>query len=210
MRKPGEGALMSDDWKWVLKESASTRPVLRMLPGASGSDADPNQSASGSPFSDTRGVLNLSAGDAGSLGSSSSQSDLGTAFALATSVFGHNIVQLSGNVGYSRAHGTAGGRIPYQLQPRWIRSGGGRHGAAGVLDRASDGVARVARMSVSMHDSRIVTENLRLDYGGSFDSVTYMDHLNTLNQIRASDLRPGGCWQIKGCVQHRAGLPLNC
>ena len=102
---------MSDDWKWVLKESASTRPVLRMLPGFGGSDANqsganqsnPNESESpsGSVFSDTRGVLNLSAGDAGSLGGSSSQSDLGTAFALATSVFGHNQVQLSGNVGYS-------------------------------------------------------------------------------------------------------------
>src|ERR1700722_16344556 len=94
--KPGEGALMSDDWKWVLKESAATRPVLRMLPGFDGSDADqsarnPSESSSGSVFSDTRGVLNLSAGDAGSLGSSA-QSDLGTAFALATSVFGHNQV----------------------------------------------------------------------------------------------------------------------
>ena len=69
--KPGEGALMSDDWKWVLKESAATRPVLRMLPGDSGSDPDSkrDQSASGSVFSDTRGVLNLSAGDPGSLGS---------------------------------------------------------------------------------------------------------------------------------------------
>ena len=29
---PGQGALMSDEWKWTLKASASTRPVLRMLP----------------------------------------------------------------------------------------------------------------------------------------------------------------------------------
>src|SRR5580698_6882933 len=69
--KPGEGALMSDDWKWVLKESASTRPVLRMLPGDSGSDPSQSQpssdsasaGASSNVFSDTRGVLNLSAGD---------------------------------------------------------------------------------------------------------------------------------------------------
>src|SRR5580658_452936 len=67
--KPGEGALMSDDWKWVLKESASTRPVLRMLPGDSGSDPSQSQpssdsasaGASSNVFSDTRGVLNLSA-----------------------------------------------------------------------------------------------------------------------------------------------------
>src|SRR5271163_4048387 len=115
--KPGEGALMSDDWKWVLKESASTRPVLRMLPGdvfdpTQSSVSDPNQRQSpvGSVFSDTRGVLNLSAGDPGSLGSASSQTDLGTAFAVATSVFGHNQVQLSGNVGYNSHAGlpTAG------------------------------------------------------------------------------------------------------
>jgi len=104
--KPGEGALMSDDWKWVLKESAATRPVLRILPADSSSDPQQRQSSdqqagTGSVFSDTRGVLNLSAGDPGSLGSSSSQADLGTAFAVATSLFGHNELQLSGNVGYS-------------------------------------------------------------------------------------------------------------
>src|SRR6202020_2729420 len=46
--KPGEGALMSDDWKWVLKESASTRPVLRMVPLDSTSDPQQRQSAVGS------------------------------------------------------------------------------------------------------------------------------------------------------------------
>src|ERR1700693_1018982 len=35
---PGQGALMSDDWKWTLKDSASTRPILRFLPGTSSSD----------------------------------------------------------------------------------------------------------------------------------------------------------------------------
>ena len=42
-----EGALMSDDWKWVLKESAATRPVLRMLPLDSTSDPQRRQSAVG-------------------------------------------------------------------------------------------------------------------------------------------------------------------
>src|ERR1700733_2453238 len=65
--KPGEGALMSDDWKWVLKESAATRPVLRMLPADLGVGSQQSQtqgqSGSGSSvFSDTRGMLNLSGG----------------------------------------------------------------------------------------------------------------------------------------------------
>jgi hypothetical protein len=195
--KPGEGALMSDDWKWVLKESASTRPVLRMLPGDSGadpgsnsnqsdagqSDANRPQSSSGSVFSDTRGVLNLSGGDAGSLGGSSSQSDLGTAFALATSVFGHNQVQLSGNVGYSARNGlpAAGFRTSYS------HDGLGPVISVTVqqvyLTGQGDGAPALRNMSVSMHDSVMVTENLRLDYGGSFDSVTYMDHLSSLNKF---------------------------
>src|SRR5580700_11418169 len=92
--KPGEGALMSDDWKWVLKESSATRPVLRLLPLDSSSDPQQRQSAVGSVFSDTKGVFNVSAGDPGSLGSTSSQSDLGTAFAVATSLYGHNELEL--------------------------------------------------------------------------------------------------------------------
>src|SRR5271170_6474430 len=111
--KPGEGALMSDDWKWVLKESAATRPVLRLLDSVS--DPQQRQSPVGSIFSDTTGVFNVSAGDPGSLGSTSGQTDLGTAFAVATSLFGHNELQLSGNVGYSAHAGlpTAGFRSSF-------------------------------------------------------------------------------------------------
>jgi Carboxypeptidase regulatory-like domain len=203
--KPGEGALMSDDWKWVLKESASTRPVLRILPGDSGSDPSQSQSssggdsgsASGSAFSDTRGVLNLSAGDAGSLGGSSSQSDLGTAFALATSVFGHNQVQLSGNVGYS-AHSAlpaSGFRTSYS------RDGSGPVVAVTVqqvyLTGPTDGGPALRTMSVSMHDSVMVTEYLRLDYGGSFDSVSYMDHLNSLNRFGRLTYDLGSAGKVK-------------
>jgi hypothetical protein len=205
--KPGEGTLMSDDWKWVLKESASTRPVLRMLPGFGGSDANqsdanqsnPNQSESpsGSVFSDTRGVLNLSAGDAGSLGGSSSQSDLGTAFALATSVFGHNLVQLSGNVGYSAHTGlpAAGFRTSYS------HDGSGPVVAVTVqqvyLTGQVDGAPALRNMSVSVHDSVRLTENLRLDYGGSFDSVTYMDHLSSLNRFGRLTYDLGTAGQLK-------------
>src|SRR5229473_8483983 len=39
---PGQGALMSDDWKWTLKASSATRPVLRALPNQD-SVSDPNK-----------------------------------------------------------------------------------------------------------------------------------------------------------------------
>ncbi len=219
--KPGEGALMSDDWKWVLKGSASTRPVLRMLPAdlGVGSEQSSQQSqtqnqTAASVFSDTRGMLNLSGGDPGSLGSTSSQADLGTAFAVATSVFGHNELQLSGNVGYSAHAGlpTAGFRTSFS------RDGLGPEVAVTVqqiylpvrgnlasLTGQPDGAPALRMMSVSMHDSVAVTDNLRLDYGSSFDSVSYMDHVNSLNEFARLTYSLGAAGNLK--VAYSSGAP---
>ncbi len=192
--KPGEGALMSDDWKWVLKGSAATRPVLRILPADSGTDPDPTQTGSvahPSVFSDTRGMFNVSAGDPGSLGSASAQADLGTAFAVATSLFGRNELELSGNVG--SAHDglpSAGFRTSFRrdgmgpevavtVQQIYLPLRGSLANLAGQ----PDGSPSLRTMSVSIHDSLAITENLRLDYGSSFDSVSYLDHVNSLNKF---------------------------
>jgi hypothetical protein len=220
--KPGEGALMSDDWKWVLKGSDSTRPVLRMLPADLGvaSDQSPqqsqtqNQTASASVFSDTRGMLNLSGGDPGSLGSTSSQADLGTAFAVATSVFGHNELQLSGNVGYSAHAGlpTAGFRTSFSrdgmgpeiavtVQQIYLPA----RGSLASVTGQSDGAPALRTMSVSMHDSILVAEHLRLDYGSSFDSVSYMDHVNSLNKFARLTYDLGAAGKVK--IAYSSGAP---
>ena len=211
--KPGDGALMSDDWKWVLKESAATRPVLRLVPLDSTSDPQQRQSAVGSAFSDTRGVLNLSAGDPGSLGSSSAQTDLGTAFALATSLYGHNELQLSGNFGYSAHTGlpTSGLRTSFSrdglpevavtVQQIYLPARGG----VASLSGQPDGGPALRTMSVSIHDSKSITENLRLDYGGSFDSVSYMDHVNSLNQFARLTYDFGAAGKVK--VALSSGAP---
>jgi len=126
---PGQGALMSDDWKWTLKASSSTRPVLRMLPGTSASDPSQRVPATGGLFSDTRGVVNVSAGDPGSLGGASSGSDLGTAFALSTSLLGRNQLQVRQcrlQLGLRNPHR----RLPHKLQPGRVRSRSSRHHAA--------------------------------------------------------------------------------
>src|ERR1700733_11998149 len=216
--KPGEGALMSDDWKWVLKGSASTRPVLRMLPSDLGLDPQQsqtqNQSASAGVFSDTRGMVNLSGGDPGSLGSMSSQADLGTAFAVATSLFGHNELQLSGNVGYSSHAGlpTAGFRTSFSrdgmgpevavtVQQIYLPVRGSLAGVAGQ----PGGSAALRTMSVSMHDSVMVTDGLRLDYGSSFDSVSYMDHVNSLNEFARLTYDLGAAGKVK--IAYSSGAP---
>ncbi|MEO6759847.1 MAG: carboxypeptidase-like regulatory domain-containing protein, partial [Saprospiraceae bacterium] len=91
---PHAPRLLSDDWRWVLRSSMSTRPVLRLLPTLSRPETI---------FTNTRGMVRVSAGD-GSNALQGNQPDLGTAFAVATSMYGVNNVQVSGNVGYvSRA-----------------------------------------------------------------------------------------------------------
>ncbi len=185
---PGQGALMSDDWKWTLKASSSTRPILRFLPEVSTSDPTKRTSA----FSDTYGVLNLSAGDPGSLGGTTSQSDLGTAFALATSVFGRNQLQVSGNVGYSARAGLPaagfrtsfsrdgfGPQVAVTMQQVYLP---GRASLA-MLNGQADGVPALRSVSVAMHDSLAITDDLRFDYGMVLDSVSFLDHLNYLSSF---------------------------
>ena len=59
---------------------------------------------------ETRGMLKVSAGD-GSLASSvNTEADVGTAFALATSLYGNNLLQVSGNVGYGSQTGVPSAR----------------------------------------------------------------------------------------------------
>src|SRR5262249_8814907 len=73
---PSQGTLMSDEWKWVLRSSPSTRPVLRLTPAPSSS-----KTSLASMFSETTGVVRVSTGDS-DLFSGSLQQDVGTAFAL--------------------------------------------------------------------------------------------------------------------------------
>jgi hypothetical protein len=183
---PGQGALMSDDWKWTLKGSIATRSVLRMLPDFSASDPSQRDNVPGSMFSDTRGVLSLSGGVPGSLGGTSSDSDLGTAFALATSFLGRNQLQLSGNFGYTSRTGlpAAGFRTSFRregsspqiavtVQQIYLPA----HVDPAMSGGASDGVPTLRTMSVSMHDSIALDDNVRLDYGSSIDSISYLNHL---------------------------------
>ena len=103
-----EGALMSDSWKWVLRSSHATRPVLRLVPQTSSS-----RSSVASLFSGTSALVKVSAGDGDPFGGVSQ--DLGTAFVLATSVNGTSKVHVSGNVGYAASgFPSAGFRTTYR------------------------------------------------------------------------------------------------
>ena len=211
---PGQGALMSDDWKWTLKASTATRPVLRVLPDQSASDPNKRDQAVGSVFTDTRGLLKVSAGDPGSLGGTSSQTDLGTAFALATSVLGRNQLQLSGNVGYSAHGGTpaAGFRTSYR------REGGGPEisvtmqqvslpARASLVELTGPalGVPALRTMDVSIKDRIAISDELHLDYGMSLNSVSFLDHLNYLSKFARLTYDLGKMGDVQ--VAYSSGAP---
>lgn len=183
---PGQGALMSDDWKWTLKSAVSTRPILRFLPEVSISDPGERPRTAGAIFSDTRGMVRVSGGDGGSAGDLTAQPDLGTAFALATSLFGRNQLQVSGNVGHvartglpaasfrtSYSHDAAGPQFAVTVRQMYLPT---RVGLA--LTGQQDGAPALRSMSFSFADRVEFGPNLRLEYGTSLDTVVFIDHLN--------------------------------
>ncbi len=188
----GEGAVMSDDWKWVLRTASSTRPVLRLLPNF---DPDPTQPAHSATaaFSETRGLVQLSGGDAGQASGFANEADLGTAFAVATSLYGRNQLAFSGNLGYTMQSGmaSAGFRTSYTRDL----------GAASpvisvtmretVMPRVGESLASdlppLRTMSVSMGDESRVGDALRIQYGFSLDMVSFLDHLHYLSPYLHAD-----------------------
>ncbi len=202
---PGQGALMSDDWKWTLKSSTATRPILRLV--------DETKAAKGERtrepvFSDTSALVGVSGGD--SEGASAMQPDLGTVFALATSLYGRNRLHVSGNFGYTSRNGTpdAGFRTTWSgveggpelsATVRQVYFGG--RGTAGE----GDGLPALRTLSLSFKDHVDFGDRLRLDYGSSLDSVSFLDHVNYVSPYGLLTLDMGAAGSLE--AGFRSGVP---
>jgi len=181
------GTLMTDDWKWVLRTSQATRPVLRFLPELGPRSSSTSESAS-ARFSNTTGVLALSAGDGQSF-ARGSQQDLGTAFAIATSLANSSRVQLSGNVSYAGSTGLPGAGIRTSFsRPTTDGSSSevvvtmrqvylAQRSGSGIV-MGSDNAPALRTMSLAFLDKTELSDNLYLDYGFDFQSVSYLDRIN--------------------------------
>jgi hypothetical protein len=171
----GSGAFMTDDWKWVLRSASATRPVLRFAEETDSRSS--SQKSHGTVFSDTRGLLQLSAGDGPLVTGTGDQADLGTAFALATSVFGNNHLELSGNFGYGAQTGvpvsafrtsyagSSGPEISVTMRQLYLP---GRLGA-GAPDV---GPPALRSVSASLDEHIDLTDEATLQYGFTLDSVS--------------------------------------
>jgi len=185
---PNSGALMSDDWKWVLRSSMATRPVLRIFDASA---QETSTSASTAIFSDTRGFVTLSSGEGTPFTTSGNQPDLGTTFALATSLFGAHHLQIAGNIGYAAQsdlpatgfrtsfsrNDMQGPAVKLTMQQVMLPSR-----STSALVGSNQGNAPALRtMSLTFIEHTEVVDGIDLEYGASLDSVTFIDRLNYIS-----------------------------
>jgi hypothetical protein len=186
------GALMSDDWKWVLRTSTATRPVLRFMPVSSSGSPSAGHRHLATTFTETTGVVKFSAGESGPVAGSGSE-DVGTAFAVATRINGVSRVRLSGDFGYIASSGlpTAAFRTTYSRdredgetapeialtvhQVYFPGLGPASNSNPGVSYTAgSDESPALRTVSLSAADKLQVNDGLQLEYGAQVDSVSFL------------------------------------
>ena len=197
---PAPGGLMSEDWKWTLRTDSSQRPILRLLPASataipavsvSGSGA--NQTAVGArnaAFHDSSALVRISASDSALADASGGETDLGTQFAFATSLYSNNRVRVSGDLGYVPLTGQpaaairttysrdiAGGAPSISITMRQMnmptRVGQGLMGGPG----GDSPLPTLRALSISLRDKARLTDSLTLEYGSELDTITFLDRL---------------------------------
>jgi hypothetical protein len=189
---PAPGGLMNDDWKWILRSDNALRPILRLLPVTPRPDprSDQTQSSASAVFTESRGLVRLSASD-GARASGSGEADLGTQFAFATSVYGGNHLQFAGDVGYVAAtgspsaavrttysHDLEGGVSPWiavTMRQTYIPL---RVGQSLWGSPPADGLPALRTLGVSFGDKDKISDALELEYGFEFDSISFLDRLH--------------------------------
>lgn len=181
-------AFMSEDWKWSLRTANETRPVMRLLPELEPADSQQESRMRRAVFSDTRGMLMFSAGDGTPVSGFGTSADMGTAFALATSLFGSNQLEFVGTLGsgaqsgipstafrtaFSRNVGPASPELSVTVRELFLP---GRVGAA--IFGPGNGIPAVRSLSTNFEDHADIGDSLSLQYGVAMDSVTFMNHLS--------------------------------
>src|SRR5262249_23584238 len=169
-----------------LRSATPTRPVLRFTTDALAKNTK-TPSHRSAVFSGTRGVLRVSAGEGPLSSGIGTEADLGTAFALATSLYGNNMLQVSGNVGYGSQTGVpsaafrtsysrnmAGGTPEVSLTMRQLFLSGR---VSSTLGGNASVLPMLRSMSASFDDRTDLTDGLTAQYGFTINSVSFLDRL---------------------------------
>jgi hypothetical protein len=207
---------MTEDWKWTLRTASSTRPVLRLAPRQDKEMQSVLRKASGA-FSDVQGLVKLSAGDGGVVSDFGSESDIGTAFAVATSLFGNSNLLVSGNLGYGAARGapfagfhTSYSReMPYGTEPeisvtvrQMYRSVQAGQALFGPANRTA---ASLQTFTIGFQDRLELGDAAALEYGVQYDSIRFLDHVNSVSPFGKFAYNLGR--DTKVILRYAGGLP---
>lgn len=190
---PGRGQVrdMTDDWKWVLRATHSTRPVLRIAPNEEVAETRRVMRKLSGAFSETQGLAKVSGGGGVLPSGLANESDLGTSFALATSVFGENDVLVSGNFGYNNSAGnspTSAFRGSYERElgfaspelsvtVRQLQASDAA-GRAFFDPQRSGSAPSLETLSLGFGDRVQVGDKTELEYGFLYESVRFLKRLD--------------------------------
>jgi hypothetical protein len=194
---------MSNDWKWVLRSSPSTRPITRFLPD---DDGDETATTAVRPqlFSGTRMLVGVSGGDAGLVDNGSALSDIGTQFAVATNVYGKSELQVAGRLGQNAAD-----MGPNNFAICAIYNPGSQFGLAAppeisltisqvrmlpVGQGAEEGDLVLRSMSLSFYQESDFGDHFHAEYGATAEAVDYAQHSSRVSPFAriSSDLGHAG------------------
>ncbi|MBI1354362.1 MAG: hypothetical protein GC160_08450 [Acidobacteria bacterium] len=190
---PGRGQVrdMTDDWKWVLRATHTTRPVLRLAPNEDVAETRRVMRKLSGAFSETQGLAKLSGGGGVRSTALANESDLGTSFALATSVFGNNDVTVSGNFGnniagdtpttgfrgsFKRELGFSAPEVSLTVRQLQTSAAAGR----ALFDpmQGSSSMPSLQTLSLGFRDSTKIGASTELKYGFLYESVRFIDRLD--------------------------------
>ncbi len=211
---------MSDDWRWYVRARYSRRNVLQFDQGERDEREEFLRDLRGH-FEDTRAYAGFRAGQGNRTNGLRSHQDLGTSFAVATSLFGHHDLTVSGSPGvgrtdfvggaralrttYARDMGLARPEVALTVRQTQVSSAA-RTGLMGVR-HGGPGVPRLETFSLEFGDSVQVTDGVRVEYGLLFETVKFADRLNVVSPHARVVYRfvPGR----ELSVEYASGVPPN-
>lgn len=176
-----------EDWKWVVRSSGATRPILRWLPGHD-VRFDPVLASASWKKPEYRARLEFSGGS-GRSGGFGSEADFSTGFGFTQNLFSDTTLLLGGSLGYERSSPVTAFRgvlrrqrpngtspdISVTVRQIFLPGASLAQGARLGRDGQSNSIA------LGFEDSAVLGQFVRLEYGVMYDSISFLNHLNTLS-----------------------------
>jgi hypothetical protein len=188
----GEIRDMTDEWKWTLRSAHAVRPILRFQPREQQAERSRILRRVNGAFAETHAYAEVTSGAGMTPTAFANQSDLGTSFAVATSLFGDNGLTVSGNVGYNTASQSPATafRTSYQrdiglgtpeisVTVRQLQTSGS---SRAFLDpQLGTDAPTLETLTMGLGDRVEVSDSTTVEYGFLYESVRFLDRLDYIS-----------------------------